>query len=376
MPPNQRERASARLNETAASKVRAERRQTIPAAPAEPGTDDLAFENEAYRYAAAWLGNHAADAATAKPFILVLSRSIAQDEEILRQGYSTLCEYDAFRSQQVVDVQGCIVVTTMNFERALVVPIETIAQTQDLFSSIRSLGFGGRCMGVLEPSQANLILLRRGLDGVSRPQKVTPGGSVALTLDDLENAVAKLHNEFTRTPTSVLEAWSNAGKGITGEKLEIRISKQFAYQLDVLGQRGSVLAEVGTHSGRMDIFVTAPVLNAGLGPCVLEVKVLRSRRIKKLAEAEMKDGHADWWAMKGVNQAHLYRTDMAAPTAYLLCFDARDENSDLPEVRTYAATKNVRFQKYFMYRSSEDLHAALLPPRRKRSPGKVKKGLT
>jgi hypothetical protein len=88
--------------------------------------------------------------------------------------------------------------------------------------------------------------------------------------------ILQFHHDFTRTPSGVLEPWSDAGHGITGEKLEIRISKALAHQLDLKWNRGSVLAEVGSPSGRMDIYVCPDVLGAGRGPCVLEIKVLRS----------------------------------------------------------------------------------------------------
>jgi hypothetical protein len=106
----------------------------------------------------------------------------------------------------------------------------------------------------------------------------------------------------------------------------------------------------------MDILVNAHALELGLGPCVIEIKVLRSNsKKKKLAPAL-----ALWWANKGVIQANLYRSDICAPSAYMCAFDARNLDENMPETESLAKKMNVQFRKYFMYRSTGDLQAAEL----------------
>jgi hypothetical protein len=112
----------------------------------------------------------------------------------------------------------------------------------------------------------------------------------------------------------------------------------------------------------MDVFITREVLIAGSGPCVIEVKVLRDRSKRMVDKAPRKvSGDTNIaWAKKGLVQADLYRKDKSAPMAYLCSFDARDEDSDLPEVEKLSKALKVPHRRYFMYRSSGDLQEAEL----------------
>jgi hypothetical protein len=358
MPEDRHDRANALLNQQAADDVRREPHSSVPPAPADPDMADIAFEGEIYRYVADWMAAHVASAPQSKPFALVLSRSITQDSAFLaKAGVGNLKNYYAFRSQKLIDVRGFVLVVTMNLEHALAVPVASVTSSQQLFDTIDGFGFGERHIAVFEPPHSNLILLRRGLQEGSRTQQViATGGTQLWKLDQLEAEIAQFHDDYTRTPSGILEPWSNAGKGITGEKLEIRISKALAHHLDLLWKRGSVLAEAACPSGRMDIFLCSHIFAKDCGPCVIEVKVLRSRSKRHAMPANC----AEWWAKKGVIQAHLYRKDKAAPSAYLCSFDARDKESDLPAVDALAKKLNIGHKKYFMHRSSGSLQDAEL----------------
>jgi len=344
----------AKLEPAAVAAVAAAPQLPTTAAPSDPDTDHLAFENAAYRYAAEWLASHADEAATAKPFMLVLSRSIPQDLAMLSAaGHPDAKKYDAFRSQKMNDVTGAVIFATVNLQQAIVVPIQTVADTQTLFDLTSSIACEDRAMAALEPAHSNLIVRKPG--GASRSMAVKQSGYGPLwTLDQLEEGIDAFHNDHTRAPSGVLEPWSSPKKGITGEKLEIRISKFLAYELDRNFARGSVMAEGQTSSGRMDIFIVPNVLD--VGATVLEVKVLRSNSGTKKLSANFNIK----WAQKGVIQAHLYRQDKQAAAAYLLCFDAREVDEGLPDVEQFAATQQVTSKRYFMYRSSEALQQALL----------------
>lgn len=324
------------------------------AAPSDPATDHLAFENEAYRYAADWLAAHVNEIASAKPFALVFSRSIPHDMAMLATaGHSTAKKYDAFRNQKMNDVTGAVIFATINFEQAIVLPLQSVIDTQTLFDSIESLACNDRVAAVLEPVHSNLIL--RKPNGSSRSMIVKQAGHGPLwTVDQLEKGIEAFHHDFTRTPSGVLVQWSSPKNGITGEKLEIRISKYLAYELDRNFVKGSVLAEAETSSGRMDIFIGPSVLD--VGTAVLEVKVLRSNSGKKKLSANFNIK----WAKKGIVQAQLYRKDKQAAAAYLLCFDAREVDEDIPEVEKFALAGQVTSKRYFMYRATEDLQQALL----------------
>lgn len=358
MPEDRHDRANALLNQAAAADVRRDPRSSVPPAPADPDMADIAFEGEIYRYAADWMAAHGAEASQSRPFALVLSRSITQDEDLLtRAGIANYQRYHAFRSQKLIDVQSCVFVVTMNLEYALAIPIASVTSSQQLFDAINASGLGDRHIAVFEPPASNLILLRRGLQEGSRAQQVIASGGTQLwKLDQLEMEISQFHDDYTRTPSGVLEPWSDAGKGVTGEKLEIRISKALAHHLDLMWKRGSVLAEAACPSGRMDIFLSAQILEANIGPCVIEVKVLRSRS----RNHAMPTNYAEWWAKKGVIQANLYRKDKGAPSAYLCSFDARDKEAELPAVDALAKQLGVEHKKYFMHRSTGSLQDAEL----------------
>lgn len=350
---DQQVRARALMNPAAVNSVTQSPRQSVPPAPADPDMVESGFEGEIYRYCSDWITHHKSIRATAKPFALLLSRSISQDEKLLNDaGVSGVKRLHAFHSQKMLDPQGFLVVATMNLEHALLVPVSSPTTAQPFFDLISKLMLGDRALGLFEPPPANLILMRHGLAGASRKQAVVEAGVVVpWTLQQLEAEVSQFHDDFTRTPSGVLVPWSDAGKGVTCEKLEIRISKNLAYHLDQKWKRGSILAEAETHSGRMDIYITEPVLSAGSGPCVIEVKVFRSHhgydRYRKISPNMTK-----WWGSKGVIQADLYRKDMGAGSAYIFCFDARDTDQAVKEVEALAKTKKVEHRRYFMYRTT------------------------
>lgn len=366
MPPeDQRKKAESLLNSDAARGVRIERRDSIQAAPADPDGEGFAFEAEVYRYAADWISRRSTAAQSAKPFAVVLSRSLSQDKKELEAAGQGVCQtYQAFHSQKLLKIEGHIVVTTVNLERAIAIPVADVETAQDLFDAINHLSLRDRHIAVFEPSQANLILLKAGLNGASREQQVKQNlGAPVWNLSDLDSEIEAFHNDYTRTPSGVLEPWFNATDGVTGEKLEIRISKALANDLDRKLRRGSVLAEVGSSSGRMDVYICSDVLMPGCGPCVLEVKVLRSRH-KRLTNdgkpRKVTDKSNTEWAKKGIVQADLYRCDKGAPVAYLCAFDARDADKQLPDVEALAASRSVGYRKYFMHRSTGSLQAAEL----------------
>ena len=254
------------------------------------------------------------------------------------------------------DVTGHLIVATMNLEKAITVQIEGAGDAQALLNAIKHFGLDDRHVVAFEPPAANLVVLKPGFDtsrslGVQKISNCKPW-----SLTDLESEVVGFHSMFTRTPSGFLVPWKSAKNGQTGDQLEVRISKFLAYELSRSWPPGSVLAEVATSSGRIDVFLLGLVLESGRGPCVIEIKVLRSHSNRRKLPVE----HATRWAEKGVVQANLYRQDMAAPTAYLFCFDAREKDEAMPGVEAIAKKLDVKYGKYYMYRSSEDLQAVEL----------------
>jgi hypothetical protein len=210
-----------------------------------------------------------------------------------------------------------------------------------------------RHVTAFEPMNANLVVLSPGYAS-SRAITVEKSGSAApWSLGDLEAEMALFHSTFTRTPTCYLRPWKSARNGQTGDQLEVRISTLLAWELSRRWTRDSVMTEFTTPSGRIDVFVHHSVLAPGFGPCVIEVKVLRSHSNRR----KYPDEQPIWWAMKGVVQADLYRQETEAATAYLLCFDAREANESIPEVEKLALMLDVKCSRYFMYRSADALHA-------------------
>jgi hypothetical protein len=324
--------------------------------PSDPESDDLAFENELHRYVADWLDNHAETINESKPYAVVLSRSITEDQIMLADAGFVGKKYDVFRHQRGNEIRSCVIFTTMNFEQAIVVKIDTIDDAQSLFDAISNCGCIDRICGVLEPGQRNLIV--RHTNGSSRSTVVPPSNQHSpWSLDRLEAELAVLHAAFTRTPSGVVMPWVKAVEGLTVDRLELRISKALAYALDVNFARGSVLAEASSPSGRIDVFLTPGVLVTG-GAGIIEVKVLRGYKSSNGRKIKVSAKFNDWWAIKGVKQADIYRGDYSASVAYLCCFDARDDDADLPEVEKFAESRGVRSRRYFMYRSGDALQQA------------------
>jgi hypothetical protein len=356
MPPDDKlDAVRSRMNADAISIVKQAPPTTSSPAPSDPETDHLAFENELHRYVADWLDSHEETAPDAKPYAFVFSRSITADEAMLAKVSLVGKRYEAFRHQKGNEITGCLIFATMNFEQAVVVGVRSVVDAQSLLDAVSGCGCQDRVHGVMEPGQKNLIVRRP--NGSTRSMLLKPSNQHSpWTLDRLEAELADFHASFTRTPSGVVMPWVNAKQGITVDRLEKRISKALAFVLDFNFARGSVLAEVETTSGRMDVFLTPSVLTTGSG--VIEVKVLRSYRASKGKRIKVNSDFNDWWATKGVKQADIYRNDYAAGVAYLCCFDARDADADLPAVEKAAKSRNVRSKRYFMYRSGDDLQEA------------------
>ena len=356
-----------RLDQSVAEAVRTNQASTIPAAPAGDETADAPFESEAYRYAAGWLADNETISAEIAPFAFVLSRCIALDEDAIRSALPgvVLQRYHGLRSQTVIEVAGRVFWTTENLEKATAITVQGADETQHLFDAISQTGMSQRNIIAFEPRHANLILQRQGLGQGSRRQQVRKPGMQRWTVAQLEEEIEQFHKDQTRTPSAALVPWHQASAGITGEKLEIRISKALAYYLERNWNRGSILAECATQSGRMDVFVTEPVLEGGSGPCVIEIKVLRSHRLRRNARgqrvpAPVPTSEIEWWEKRGIIQAGLYRDEMNAPRAYLCSFDGRDTDTAFPAIIALAAQRDVLLKNYFMYRSSDALIEAEL----------------
>ena len=351
---------SGHLNQSALSAVQSQPRDTVPPIPADPGSTGLAFESAVVRYVSDWLLVNAVGASKAFPFAFVLSRSIESDAIALEKiiGTGQFERYQAFHSQKMIDVSGSIIFVTMNLEAALVVKVVGVENSQKLFDAITKWGFVDRYIAAFEPPKSNLIIADKGFKHPSRSQCVSATiDRSPWKLNEFEQEIAEFHDDYTRTPDARLVPWSSAAKGITGEKLEVRISKTLADILDRKWKRGSILAESSTSmGGRIDIFVQAHVLEDGAGPCVVEVKVLRESSKRR----PLPVGHASWWAKKGIIQADLYRTDRRAASAYLYSFDARGVDADLLDVDKLAVEKSVHHRRHFMYRSTDALIEAKL----------------
>ena len=243
----------------------------------------------------------------------------------------------------------------MNFEQAVVVQFDSVVDAQSLFDAVSGCGCSDRIYGVLEPGPKNLIVRRP--NGSTRSISVPSSDQHSpWTYERLESELDRLHAAFTRAPNGVVMPWINAKKGLTADRLELRISKALAYALDVNFPRGSVLSEA--NPVRAGLTCSTPnVLTSGAAG-VIEVKVLRGYKSSNGQKTKVSAKFNTWWATKGVKQADIYRNDFSASVAYLCCFDARDVDADQPEVATFAKSRNVRSKRYFMYRSSDALQAA------------------
>lgn len=147
------------------------------------------------------------------------------------------------------------------------------------------------------------------------------------------------HEQETKLPTCGMMIWRNQKNYELTDKAEERIALRFALQLSNLLGKDCVSQETRGAHGRADVIIHAPGMTQGLGPCVLEFKVLRHRYASE----------SEQWLLSGVIQVLDYGKDRNAKSHYLLVYDGRKYREKFPSVMQESSRNDITYLHYEMY---------------------------
>lgn len=321
-----------------------------PNLPASDEGLEAEFFLKVYEFSRSWLVDAGSRAEKAAPCAFLLSRAIRQDMERLG---AEVVHY--FAATPDADIEGKIFIANDDLSIVAMVPTGQKADVAQIGKCIVDLDLTAMPHAVVRLSRSEMIICKNGLPGGSEPMAIKQYSEVRLSELQLEKLMWEFHRAFTQTPSGYLHCWRGSpATRVTSEELERQISGIMSFYLGKEVGPDHVTAEHHTPHGRIDIKLSAPVLEEGKGPCALELKILRSRQFSKNA----KDGYTPVsapsmvkYAKEGVDQACEYREDIDAKTAYAIFFDARFDDEDQVEVVDYAALRGISMKRYFMYDS-------------------------
>lgn len=311
---------------------------------------EATFFGGCYSYLRALLIEKKGPMAGAKPAAIVLSRAIAQDIERLG---AKVVHY--FRSTHDRPIEGEIYIANDDLTIVAVLPGKKLASAAAIANHLIALELDTSAHSILRIERGEMILARDGVLGVNSCVKVELGAPQRLSQMDLERQIWEFHRKFTQTPSGFLLCWRGSPKDrLTVEQLERQISGLLAFYLGREVGFDLVSMENYTPHGRVDVKVSGPAMLEGIGPCALELKVLRSREgATKAKSTSVSVAAMVKHASEGVQQAVEYRKDLDAKLAYLCCFDARATDADQPAVHKLAVDQDILLRRYFMYDSPE-----------------------
>lgn len=321
--------------------------------PRYPATDEglkAEFLTKVYNYARQWLIERNGPVEGALPCVFVQSRSITEQSVDL-----SAPELPYFASAPDQAIGGRVFLANDDLSVVCEVQAQASSNVSEIAATLKSLGLAAHMHAVFRPSRGELIVCEKGLIGGNQRVPVRVSQSRRLSTIELEREIWRFHRQFTQTPSGVLICWRGAAANrVTSEKLERQVSAMLAFFLALTVGSDNVTMEHFTAHGRIDVYVTRHGMDAAAGACVMELKVLRSRIHSGSAPSGWTDVSAEKMiehASEGVMQAVEYLDDQRAQTAYLLCFDARLDDEDQPEVLHLAAQHQVLVRRYFMYQS-------------------------
>ena len=331
-------------------------------APRFPASDEgltAEFLIKVYDFARHWLEERCGPVGGSAPCVFVQARSIVQQAEELN---AAALPY--FSSMPDQEVAGRVFIANSDLSIVHEVPAGGCAAVSQLAGVLTGIGLSDQMHAVFRPDRGELIVCDSGLKGASRRIPVSTGANRRLGSTELEQEVWQFHRRFTQTPSGFLICWRGAAANrLTMEKLERQVSALLTFYMMLSVGSHNVTMEDHTQHGRADIYVNSHGMKPGIGGCILELKVLRSREYSgKVAKGwtDVSDERMIRHAADGVMQAREYLDDKRATLGSLLCFDARLVDADQPEVLAVAASQGVKVGRYFMYDRPASARAARL----------------
>jgi hypothetical protein len=173
-----------------------------------------------------------------------------------------------------------------------------------------------------------------------------------LTSAQLDDTLEDFHWEYTGSPQGLSKPWRNAKNFLTKERLEEEIRDDlYIYFRYLMQEQFAVQREFYGSAGRTDLFIYFHAEKEGV---YIELKVLRAwiesgGSRTRVPEKDIIDHGKD-----GIAQAFNYKRSFRnAGIAYACCFDAREKDSEIAALASFASEKDVRYKRYFMYNSAE-----------------------
>jgi hypothetical protein len=343
------ELAAALIDPAAVEALRSRAPAAVPQLPASNEGLEAEFFGKVHAYSRSWLIERGGDAGGASPCAFVLSRAIQQD--IARLG-AQVVPYLA--SCPDADVAGRLFISNDDLSVIAEVPSASCGTPAAIAQSLTALNLTDSADAIFRTARSEIIICRQGVLGPNSRVRIELEAAPQFSLLNLEQEIWEFHRMFTQTPSGYLLCWRGSpADRVTVEHVERQISGLLAFYLGSLVGFDNVSMEHFSPHGRLDVKVSGHAMVPGIGPCALELKVLRSRQAAKnskgwtlISELRMiKHGK------EGVDQAVEYRHDIGGTVAYLCCFDARLQDIDQPEVQDYANANHVTLRRYFMYES-------------------------
>lgn len=331
----------------------------LPRFPASDEGLTAEFLIKVHDFARQWLEERGGPVGDSAPCVFVQARSIVQQAEELN---APALPY--FSSMPDQEVAGRVFIANSDLSVVHEVPAGGCAAIPQIAGVLAGIGLSDQMHAVFRPDRGELIVCDSGLNGASRRMPVSMGAYRRLIPPELEQEVWQFHRRFTQTPSGFLICWRGAAVNrLTIENAERQISALLTFYVMLSVGSDNVTMEDHTQHGRADIYVSSHGMAPGIGGCILELKVLRSREYSSNDERGyigVSDPRMVRHATDGVMQAREYLDDKRASLGYLLCFDARLADADQPEVLAVAKSQGVKVGRYFMYDSPASARAARL----------------
>ena len=183
---------------------------------------------------------------------------------------------------------------------------------------------------------------------------------LCLKPENLEETLEGFHKECTRTPQALALPWRSGEKLIPKRDLEQEIRNWlFVYLRNFVSGEHSVYREVYNSVGRADLLIWFPIQQI---KCYLELKVLRKFYPSNNAAGFTKEPKSKMleWGEAGIRQAYSYKdSEKINGDTYACCFDARGENTKIPQFEALAKSLGVRYLQFIMYPSAAALYASI-----------------
>ena len=215
---------------------------------------------------------------------------------------------------------------------------------------INNIGLAEAPAVLFEPEVGRMLLAAA---GVKRPPTVIQLGpfNPALPVENVDKQLTFLYTSTLKYPTNFPQIWFDAPKFIPIFDAEKLFQSTALIHLRAIAQDNwFVRPEDDNNAGRTDLSITTQNPTCVF---VLEIKVLKSFKYNANSYALVhKPEENEAWADKGITQAIDYRTAQQASEAFLLMYDMRQKDEELPAIKDRCLKENVLPRRYFIHNAS------------------------